>query len=49
MSEHRDKDYWIDEILFLESRLNGIQGGIDNDDRAACEEALKAAIEISQL
>ena len=43
MSEQRDKDYWIDEIAFLESRLNGSQGDIDSDDRAACEEALKAA------
>ena len=43
VSEHRDKDYWIDEIAFLESRLNGSQGDIDSDDRAACEEALKAA------
>ena len=43
VSEHRDKDYWIDEIAFLESRLNGSQGDIDNDDRSACEEALKAA------
>ena len=43
VSEQRDKDYWIDEIAFLESRLNGSQGDIDNDDRSACEEALKAA------
>ena len=43
MDEDRDKDYWIDEIAFLESRLNGSQGDIDNDDRAACEEALKTA------
>ena len=41
--QNQDKDYWIDEIAFLESRLNGSQGDIDNDDRAACEEALKAA------
>ena len=43
--QNQDKDYWIDEIAFLESRLNGSQGDIDNDDRAACEEALKAARE----
>ena len=39
----KDRTYWIDEIAFLEARLNGSQGDIDNDDRAACEEALKAA------
>ena len=39
----KDKTYWIDEIAFLEARLNGSQGDIDNEDRAACEEALKAA------
>ena len=43
--QNQDKDYWIAEIAFLESRLNGSQGDIDNDDRAACEEALKAARE----
>ena len=43
--QNKDKDYWIDEIAFLESRLNGSQGDIDSDDRAACEEALKAARE----
>ena len=43
--QNQDKNYWIDEIAFLESRLNGSQGDIDNDDRAACEEALKAARE----
>ena len=43
--QNKDKDYWIDEIAFLESRLNGSQGDIDNDDRAACEEALKASRE----
>ena len=41
----KDKDYWIDEIAFLESRFNGRQGAIDSDDRAACEDALKAARE----
>ena len=39
----KDKSYWIDEIAFLEARLNGSQGDIDSEDRAACEEALKAA------
>ena len=39
----KDKTYWINEIAFLEARLNGSQGDIDNEDRAACEEALKAA------
>ena len=43
--QNKDKDYWIDEIAFLESRLNGSQGDIDSDDRAACEDALKAARE----
>jgi len=41
--QDKDKTYWIDEIAFLEARLNGSQGEIDNEDRAACEEALKAA------
>ena len=41
--QDKDKTYWIDEIAFLEARLNGRQGDIDNEDRAACEEALKAA------
>ena len=41
--ERKDKRYWIDEIFFLEARLKGSQGDIDKDDRAACEEALKAA------
>lgn len=39
----KDRNYWIDEIAFLEARLNGSQGDIDKDDRAACEDALKAA------
>ncbi|WP_255441743.1 hypothetical protein [Synechococcus sp. M16.1] len=45
MTEQQGKDraYWIDEIAFLEERLNGSQGDIDSEDRAACEEALKAA------
>ena len=41
--QNKDKTYWIDEIAFLEARLNGSQGDIDNEDRNACEEALKAA------
>ena len=41
--QNKDKGYWIDEIAFLEARLNGSQGDIDNEDREACEEALKAA------
>ena len=41
--QDKDKTYWMDEIAFLEARLNGSQGDIDNEDRAACEEALKAA------
>ena len=39
----KDRAYWIDEIAFLEARLNGSQGDIDREDREACEEALKAA------
>lgn len=39
----KGKEYWMDEIAFLEARLNGIQGDIDGDDRKACEEALKVA------
>ena len=39
----KDRTYWIDEIAFLEARLNGSQGDIDSEDRAACEEALRAA------
>ena len=39
----KDRSYWIDEIAFLEARLNGSQGDIHSEDRAACEEALKAA------
>ena len=45
VTDQQDKGraYWIDEIAFLEARLNGSQGDIDSEDRAACEEALKAA------
>ena len=39
----KGKAYWMDEIAFLEARLNGSQGDIDADDRKACEEALKVA------
>ena len=39
----KGKAYWMDEIDFLESRLNGGQRNIDSDDRKACEEALKLA------
>jgi len=41
--EQKDRHYWMDEIAFLEARLNGSQGDIDQDDRSACEDALKAA------
>lgn len=41
--ELNDRQHWIEEIAFLESRLNGHQGDIDREDRSACEEALKAA------
>ena len=45
VTDQQDKGraYWIDAIAFLEARLNGSQGDIDSEDRAACEEALKAA------
>ena len=39
----KSKEYWMDEIAFLEARLNGSQGDIDSDDRKACQEALKVA------
>ena len=41
--EPNDRHHWIEEIAFLEARLNGSQGEIDKEDRAACEEALKTA------
>ena len=41
--ETNDCDHWIEEIAFLVARLNGNHGEIDKEDRAACEEALKAA------
>lgn len=39
------KDYWEEQISFLENRLNGEQGEIDDEDRASCEEALQIAKE----
>ena len=41
--EPNDRHHWMEEIAFLEARLHGSQGDIDKEDRAACEEALKAA------
>lgn len=41
--EPNHRNHWIAEIAFLEARLNGSQGEIDNEDRIACEEALRAA------
>ena len=42
-NDTKNSQYWNDEIAFLTARLNGEHGDIDRDDRAACEEALKAA------
>ena len=39
----KGKAYWMDEIAFLEARLNGGQGENDSADRKACEEALRLA------
>lgn len=39
------KEYWEDEIDFLEARLRGEHGEIDAEDRSSCEEALKIAKE----
>lgn len=39
------KEYWEEEIAFLEERLNGEQGEIDDEDKSSCEEALKIAKE----
>jgi len=36
-------EHWEDEIQFLNDRLNGKHGDIDDEDREACEEALKIA------
>jgi|TARA_B100000073_G_scaffold265936_1_gene225542 hypothetical protein len=41
--EPQDRNHWLEEIAFLEARLDGRQGDIDKEDRAACEEALKTA------
>ena len=42
-TEPRDRQHWMEEIAFLEARLNGSHGDIDKEDRVACEEAMKAA------
>jgi len=39
------KEHWEEEIEFLEARLNGEHGEIDDEDRESCEEALKIAKE----
>ena len=36
-------DHWEDEIQFLKDRLSGVHGDIDDEDREACEDALKIA------
>ena len=36
-------EHWEDEISFLEERLGGMHGDIDDEDREACEDALKIA------
>ena len=36
-------EHWEDEIQFLNDRLSGKHGDIDDEDREACEEALKIA------
>ena len=36
-------EHWEDEIDFLQARLRGEQGDIDNEDREACQEALQIA------
>ena len=38
-------EHWQEEIAFLEDRLNGKQGDIDDEDRNACLEALEIARE----
>ncbi len=48
-TSEKDKDYWTEEISFLEARLNGNQGDIDSEDRSACEVALKTAYENRSL
>lgn len=36
-------DHWEEEIVFLERRLRGEQGDIDQEDKEACQEALAIA------
>ena len=36
-------EHWEEEIQFLTDRLSGKQGEIDEEDREACEDALKIA------
>jgi hypothetical protein len=36
-------EHWEDEIQFLNDRLSGKHGEIDEDDREACEDALEIA------
>jgi len=36
-------EHWEDEIQFLNDRLSGKHGDIDDEDREACEDALKIA------
>jgi hypothetical protein len=38
-------EHWQEEIAFLEDRLCGKQGEIDDEDRDACMEALDIARE----
>ena len=36
-------EHWEDEISFLEDRLGGMHGDIDDEDREACVDALEIA------
>jgi hypothetical protein len=36
-------EHWVDEIQFLNDRLSGKHGDIDEEDREACEDALEIA------
>lgn len=38
-------EHWEDEISFLEDRLGGVHGDIDDEDREACLDALEIAKE----
>jgi len=38
-------EHWEEEIDFLQARLRGEHGEIDQEDREACEEALQIARE----